>query len=379
MEGIVSVYGVIGGMPNEKGEIIKPCVTFVDVARQVESQKEATNFSMVVNSPGGYVEDGDEIYNYLESIQKSGRPITTYAEGECASMATKLFLVGERRIIRPGTVFMIHNPSGAPKDGDADYIESYSKALRSLESDMINFYHKRTGTSKEALRALMKKETVLTPEEAVEFGFATEIQERIETKAVAFSKKFNQNKLKMADQKKNEELESNLNTILAKVAAFFSKDEKPKAKLVQDASGTEIDFYELEEDATPSVGDKARVDGNAASGEHTMPSGQVYVFEAGELTAIREADSGDEDVEALKKERDELKEKLDAQNKKAEETEKEIKALKDRIQDKDTEMKDIQKDIKALKSSIGSSFSHDPKKKNYQEPKDGTRSLFKKD
>ncbi|UAB85687.1 ATP-dependent Clp protease proteolytic subunit [Zunongwangia sp. SCSIO 43204] len=383
MKGIIKIRGVIGKIPDENGEIITPNTTFLNVSEQAEAQKQATEFDMIINSPGGYMEDGDEMFDYLDGIQKNGKPFTTIAEEECASMATKLFLLGERRIIKTGTIFMIHNPGGAPEHGDADYIEAYYKGLRSLETNLINFYHERTGTSKEALKTLMKNETELTPEQAVAFGFATEIY-KPELKAVAFSKKFNPNSFKMSDKtkdKKNEETLGKLDQLLDLATNFFKKSEKPKGlKMQLDGTGEkEIIFPDLEPDDTPSVEDKATIDGSPAEGDIVMPSGETFKFEGGILKEIvPKEEEGDDDIEALKQERDDLKSQLEAQNKKTEKAEKEVTALKKKVGDQEKGFEKITKEITALKSQITSDFSHDPKKKNYKEREEGTRQLWKK-
>ena len=52
---------------------------------------------------------------------------------------------------------------------------------------MVEFYSKSTGTEKEAIYPLMRNETYLTPEQAVNLGFATEIRKPM--KAVAYLNK----------------------------------------------------------------------------------------------------------------------------------------------------------------------------------------------
>lgn len=372
MTGIVNIYGVIGELPDNNGKIITPNTTFLEVARQVESQKEANQLNVHINSPGGLINEGDEIYDFLESQKKNGKTVNTYCESECASMATKLFLVGDKRVIRPGTDFMIHNPGAGLDHGDADDFEAYSKAIRGFENDMIKFYSEKTGTSKETLKPLMKKETTLTPEQSVEFGFATNIEEKVQLNAVAFSKQFNPNYTTMSDKTdkplSKKDAEGLIDNLLGGVKNMFN----PKAlKTVQDANGNEINFPDLEPDDTPSQGDKVDAD----KGDYVMPSGETYVVEDGQLSEIkpkeREDEEGDEEMEALKSENEKLKKQVENSNSKVEALKKEKSTLENKDKTNTKAIKELEKGLTAVKKSIGSNFEHGDKQRNYGE--DGTR------
>ena len=56
--------------------------------KQVKRQPEATRFDVYINSEGGLVDVGFDIYNYLRSL---GLPITTIGSGMVASIATVNF------------------------------------------------------------------------------------------------------------------------------------------------------------------------------------------------------------------------------------------------------------------------------------------------
>lgn len=363
MTGIVNIFGVIGEMPDESGNIITPNTTLLEVARQVESQKEATAFNAHINSPGGYVKEGDEVINLLETQKKNGRVVNTYCEGECASMATKLFLVGEKRVIRPGTDFMIHNPTSGLKKGDADHFEAYSKAMRGLENDMINFYHDKTGTSKETLKILMKKETTLTAEQAVEFGFATHIEEKVHLNAVAFSQQFNPKPKQMANEAlTKKDAESLLDNLLEKAKNFLTGSEKA-LKTVQDANGKDIEFPDLEPDDTPSKGDKV----SAPDGEHVMPSGETYVIKDNVLSEIKPKveEEEDGDMEALKAENEKLKGELAEANSKASGFETKNTKLEEDSKMNAKAIKDLTDGLTQVKRSIASDFKVDEKQRAY--------------
>ncbi len=308
MIAVINIHGVIGELRDENGDIEAPYTTFLDVVRQVEARKDnATQLQVHINSPGGLVEEGYQIHNYLKNLDI---PVKMVAGDECSSIATVIFLSGEERLVRDSTQLMIHNP-WSQIQGDSHQMEAEVKELRALENDIIDFYHKRTGTSKEALSTLMKKETVLTPEQAVELGFATDIFKKGDTiKAYAYSKQLNNDTMSKKNENDTKTLFSGLAAKLDSVIKLL-KPQETKALVLQDASGeSEINFPEVEEGQAPSIGDMATIDGGPAEGDYIMPDGATYVFSAGSLTEIRPPADESEEVARLREENQRLRGQL---------------------------------------------------------------------
>ena len=103
MIGKIYISGLIGTFGDEKG------VELIDVISQVKKQPQATSFEVYINSEGGVVDVGFDIYNFLKSL---GLPITTIGNGMVASIATVIFMAGTKRVVTPNTDFMIHLPMG---------------------------------------------------------------------------------------------------------------------------------------------------------------------------------------------------------------------------------------------------------------------------
>lgn len=358
----IYIYGDVGYWQSKDaadwGEI-----TLTGVREQYESQKDCKDVTLHIHSPGGYATEGFAIHDYIRSL---GKPVTTIVEGMCYSIATVIALAGDTRLMTSNSDFMIHNPWGGAW-GESSEIQKYADDLKDLEQKVANFYAAKTNiTSDEALE-LMKAETFMTPEVALEKGFITEIATVM--KAVALYKPNLTTMSKKTLTK--DEATSILDKAVNKIKAFF--DEKPQNKLVQDANGEEIDFPDLENDDTPSVGDKATIDGSAADGERVMPNGETYVFTSGELTEIKpkedEEDADDsEEVAALQEEVKNLKSQLKADKKQA-------KSLKSDNEKMSNMIADLQKDIKKVKASIGSDFKHDGTK-DKKDKGDGAKSRF---
>lgn len=121
-----------------------------------------------INSPGGNVVEG---YNICNAILKSKTPVDTYNTGMCASMAAMIFMTGRKRVMADYSSMMIHNPFG----GDD------AKMLAVLRDGCIKLLAGKCDTSEEEIGKMMDQETWLSPSQAFEKGFCTDIESTSET------------------------------------------------------------------------------------------------------------------------------------------------------------------------------------------------------
>ena len=63
MENVINILGTIGEIPDEGGNMIVPNTTFMKVVQQVEAINNPVSLNFIIESPGGYVEEGDEIHD----------------------------------------------------------------------------------------------------------------------------------------------------------------------------------------------------------------------------------------------------------------------------------------------------------------------------
>jgi ATP-dependent protease ClpP protease subunit len=173
--GKININGHIGeSYVDAKGQMHKG-TALLDVIEQVESLPvETTVLEISVNSPGGYADVGDSIYEYLVSLKKKGKTLTTIQTGLVGSIATKIFLAGDRRIVDDRYQFWIHNPYVADVTGDQDQLREMAKGLEDTEKNLRKFYAEFTSITDEGLDGLMKIETGLTADQCIKFKFATE-------------------------------------------------------------------------------------------------------------------------------------------------------------------------------------------------------------
>lgn len=338
MKGIINIVGEIG-----------VDVNLVDIISQVENQKEATAFDVVINSVGGSVDVGFDIYNYLKSLNV---PIKTIGKELVASIATVIFMSGNERVLEQGTEFMIHLPWGSVS-GTTQEIEAYNEMLKKYEKKLVDFYVKATNLSEEAIRPLLTYETWLSPKLAFDLKFTTSVQEDLPILAKA---NFNFK----PDNKMTEEQKGFFAKFNEKLDAIMSKisgTQDVKAIVLQDANGVEIEFPEVMDGEQPEVGvSTAMVDGQPAEGEYLMPDGQTYIFVGGVLTEIVEVE-------------------VDDNAEKIAELERQLEEAKAEIEAKETALNEVKKEVVALKKEIKSSFEVGKKEKKEEKKTEANAAL----
>ena len=310
MVGKIYINGLIGSIYDEQGKVSEKGIELIDVIQQVKNYPFATSFEVYINSKGGVVDTGFDIYNYLVDIQK---PITTIASGTCASIATIIFMAGQTRRLSKGVEFMIHSPLGKPNNFmNSKQLESFTDELKKVEKRILDFYSKTTNLTANELTPLLSNETWLDKTQAFDFGFSTEEDVYFDgIQAVAYLNS-NTNKLNM-----NTEFTAEQQTWLEKkfefIAGLF------KAQVVnlnlQDANGIEVVFPDLSDSDTPKIDDMAMVDGKSAEGTYIFPqlanlTITVVGGKVAEVSTPAEEGADTEVMDALKAENEALKEQL---------------------------------------------------------------------
>jgi ATP-dependent protease ClpP protease subunit len=150
-------------------------VSAYDLAAQIKALPADADITIHINSNGGDLKEGLGIYNVLK-----GRNVTTICEGFAASSASVIFCAGKRRVMNAASLLFIHNAS-MMMAGTAEEMEKAAEDLRII-TDAAKAAYREAGVnvSDEELEAMMDKETWITPQAAVQMGFATEIADEAE-------------------------------------------------------------------------------------------------------------------------------------------------------------------------------------------------------
>lgn len=125
-----------------------------------------------LNSPGGDVFEGIEIYNYIKNHEQ---PVTVEIMGVAASAASIIAMGADKIIMNTGTSLMIHEASTWTFGNKSD-IQKTLNALETIDDSLVAVYVERTGLEAEEISDLLKAETWMTADEAVEKGFADEVR-----------------------------------------------------------------------------------------------------------------------------------------------------------------------------------------------------------
>lgn len=123
-----------------------------------------------INSPGGSVHAASEIYTELRAYQGKVRIKIT---GIAASAASVIAQAAESEI-SPTGMFMIHNVSTSAS-GDYRDMDNTAGTLRAANQSVINAYTGKTGMAPEELQELMDKDTYMSAQQAVDYGFVDRI------------------------------------------------------------------------------------------------------------------------------------------------------------------------------------------------------------
>ena len=127
-----------------------------------------------INSPGGDCIAAAQIYNMLFDYKGH---ITVKIDGIAASSASVIAMAGDKVLMSPVAMLMIHNPATIAM-GDHAEMQKAIDMLTEVKESIINAYVVKTGLSRAKLSRLMDAETWMNAGKAVELGFADGVLER---------------------------------------------------------------------------------------------------------------------------------------------------------------------------------------------------------
>lgn len=135
------------------------------------TEANGEDITLEINSPGGYIDAGSEIYTELMEY-----PGTVNAKivGYACSAASWIALAADHVAMSPTAQMMIHRASGGAIGNSSDMKSEYN-ALDQMDKSFVDLYAKRTGKSPEEIYQMMVDTTWMNAKTAVENGFADEV------------------------------------------------------------------------------------------------------------------------------------------------------------------------------------------------------------
>jgi ATP-dependent Clp protease protease subunit len=130
------------------------------------------NLKIYINSPGGDAFAGSAIYSMLKRHPAAK---TVYIDGLAASAASLIAMAGDKVVMPANAMMMIHR-AWTIVLGNANELRKVAEMCDKVDASILTTYVAKTGRSDEDIMALLDAETWMTAQEAVDGGFADEIE-----------------------------------------------------------------------------------------------------------------------------------------------------------------------------------------------------------
>lgn len=162
----INIYGDITSFPWFEND-----VSASNLSKQLETLTDVEQIDVYINSYGGEVAEGLAIYNALKRHKAN---VTTYCDGFAASIASVIFMAGNKRVMNESSLLMIHN-AWTYAAGNAKELRKQADDLEKITQASVEAYKAHSSLSEDEIKELMDNETWILPEEAIDYGFATSV------------------------------------------------------------------------------------------------------------------------------------------------------------------------------------------------------------
>lgn len=132
--------------------------------------KDKAEIVVKINSGGGDLYTGIAIHNALKGLKGHK---TVIIEGLAASAASVIACAGDDVQVHVGSIIMIHGAAvGVADYMTAEDVKKIAKNLEAANNAIAQIYHEKTGLELDSLRSMMKAETWMVGQDAVDKKFA---------------------------------------------------------------------------------------------------------------------------------------------------------------------------------------------------------------
>lgn len=166
----IVIFGDITSIPFFENDVSSDSIV------KTLNQSNAKNITVKINSYGGEVSEAIAIYNELRAKSKAGVAVTTIDMGFACSSASVIFCAGDKRVMSQSSLLMIHNP-WMSISGNSKELQKAAEDLEKIAKSIVDIYQSVINITAEELDALMDAETWIEAADAVEMGFATQMDE----------------------------------------------------------------------------------------------------------------------------------------------------------------------------------------------------------
>lgn len=143
-----------------------------DVKSALQTMPAGEKLIVNINSGGGSVMAGQEIYSLLHGRQD----VEIHIQSLAGSAASVIAMANTCKM-SPVATIMIHNVSMSGASGDYHDMQKNAEILKTMNSALAEAYVAKTGKTKDEILKMMDKETWITAGQALEMGFIDEVEE----------------------------------------------------------------------------------------------------------------------------------------------------------------------------------------------------------
>lgn len=288
-----------------------------------EFHPEDNRIDVEIHSCGGDCTEGYAIY---DALRTSGKELTCTVVGVAASMATVILLAApkEKRFAYEHARLLIHSPyipEGGAGELTIDKAEATLQMLKSEKQKMLNLYVNRTEGDATAIEAQMNAGDWFGAQKAMELGFIAGV---VPATSAHKAEDIKVSTTANSDMKKEKATIAQAFRMLGEALGLTGSADEQKVVSLELTTATGDTINIEREEGEPQVGDQT----DASEGEVTLEDGRILVIDAdGIITEIKEAEEEetteeDTELEALKKQVNDLTEQLKQANAKVSELEK---------------------------------------------------------
>lgn len=141
-----------------------------DVQDILDAVKQGDEVEVYINSPGGVIDVGSEIYTLLKTQKEN---VKIYITGEACSAASIAAMAGYCEM-SPTALMMVHCVSSGV-NGNHKAMEHMGEVLRTADKALCTAYMDKAGMSETEALEMMEHETWLTAQQAKEKGLIDKI------------------------------------------------------------------------------------------------------------------------------------------------------------------------------------------------------------
>ena len=145
----------------------------------LSNEDPKADINVYLNSPGGGISAGLAVYDTMQFVRC---PVSTFCVGMAASMGAVLMAAGARgrRFILPNSRVLIHQPLiRGVLTGPASELDIEAREIIRLRRRLYEILASHTGQSVEQIERDCDRNKWLSAEEAVQYGVADEILQRM--------------------------------------------------------------------------------------------------------------------------------------------------------------------------------------------------------